>query len=577
MAARPSRILAALALAFGAACDNETPLGVLDAGEISLDASRADLGADRAVPDGAVLDAEFADGGAPAEDAGLEPPACLAAPVPEGAFPTHLGPLLGTREAGVRIFRGVPFAKPPTGPRRLRPPEPPACYAEPLRADRFGSICPQFGADLDLIAGDEDCLYLNVWAPSADAPPRPVLFFVHGGGNILGSGNQSLGPGQNLYDGLSLARDEDVVVVTVNYRLGPLGFFAHPALDAESEHGVSGNYALLDLILALEWVKRNISAVGGDPSRVLLFGESAGALNTCMLLASPLARGLFSAALMQSGACQAPPLAARQATGRVISERLGCEAAADPIACFRSVSVERWLRALAVEIDALNVWDLPYGPAIDGYVIPDAPLEIIRRGEQAPVPLVIGTNAHETELFLPPVVFTCLDYAAWVRGAFSPHAERLLELYPCLDYLLARHAMVDLTTDLVFRCRSRRIARAAAQSARGDVYRYLYRYIRWDPVYAALRSFHASELALVFGTYDRLGYLPPRHERALSRAMQGYWAQFAAAGDPNRAGLTSWPPYQSLSSSLLELDSSVGRTREEQPDEACDFWDSIAP
>lgn len=556
--------LLALGLALGTSCASEESLGRLDAGSSLADAELATSEGDLGVLDAPALPA----------DAG-PPDACGAPSPPEGAVQTHLGPVLGTTEDGVRIFRGLPFAKAPVGSRRFKPPEEPECYPEPFEAVRYGSICPQFGASLDLIDGDEDCLYLNVWAPATHADPRPVLFFVHGGGNLIGSGNQSLGPGQNLYDGLGFARDEDVVVVTVNYRLGPFGFFAHPALDGESERGVSGNYAIMDLVLALEWVQKNIQAFGGDPARVLLFGESAGALNTCMLLTSPLARGLYSAALMQSGSCQAPPLATRQATGQAIAARLGCDGAEDPLACFREVSTEGWIRALPVELDALNVWNLPYGPAVDGFVLPDAPLEVIRRGEHAPVPLVIGTNEHETELFLPPVVLSCLDYVAWVRGIFPEEARRLLELYPCFDYPLARHAMVALTTDLVFRCPARRIALAAARSGRADVFRYLYRYIRWDPIYAALRSFHASELALVFGTYDRLGYLPPRHESALSGAMQGYWAQFAADGDPNAPERVSWPPYEDARSSLLELDARIGRGLEARADR-CDFWDEVA-
>jgi para-nitrobenzyl esterase len=483
---------------------------------------------------------------------------------------TTRGTVRGKVASNVTAFLGIPYVAPPIGPLRFRPPEEHACWGDVLDATQFGSICPQYGA-AGVFTGDEDCLTLNVWTPAIAARPgKPVMFFIHGGANLIGASNLPLSPGLNLYDGLSLAEREDAVVVTINYRLGAFGFLALPELTAESARHASGNYALLDQIAALQWVQNNIARFGGDPLRVMIFGESAGAMNTCMLLASPLAQGLFEAALIESGNCDAPPLAVREAQGSSMAKALGCGLASDVAACARSASPAAWVTATPIGASNLSLgWNaLPYGPSVDGYVIAEPPIAAIRNGA---IPVVIGTNADETELFLEPgTINTCLDYAIAVRTQFPALVDQLLAEYPCAAYPLARWALVDLTTDFLFTCPTRRIARVLAANPSRPVYRYLYRWTRADPAVSALRAFHSSELPLVFGTYDHPLYQAPSVEVALSARMQDAWGRLARTHDEG----SDWARYAIPSDDAHVFDgtdsSTSGLNRAH-----CDFWDSV--
>ena len=487
---------------------------------------------------------------------------------------TTYGSVRGQLAGQSAAFRGLRYAAPPTGSARFRPAESPACFSGVQDAFEFGAKCAQRGvAGTD---GDEDCLFLNVFAPNPIEPSqrRPVLFFIHGGANVVGAANDSAGGTTPLYDGRFFAEHESVVVVTVNYRLGALGFLAHPALTAEPPEGISGNYAILDLVLALEWVQDNIEAFGGDPERVMIFGESAGALNTCVLVSSPLAEGLFSTALMQSGTCELPTLAEAEEVGRGVVQRLGCATAQNVSACLRSASVDDLVADNPIGLDPLAGWALPYGPNIDAVILPEAPLDRMAAGRHNHVPFVVGSNAHETELFTPPTVNTCIDYELALQLAFPGLESEIRNLYPCLDYTFARWAYVDVTTDLMFTCPARRIARALAAGQTESTFRYLYSYIRADPTVAALRAFHAGELALVFGTYDRLGYIPTQSERDLSRRIQGYWARFAASGDPNTAVADPWARYDPIADNAIVLDRNPGEMQSIKT-ARCDFWDSL--
>jgi para-nitrobenzyl esterase len=308
-------------------------------------------------------------------------------------------------------------------------------------------MCAQAPALGTGTVGSEDCLTLNVWTPSSRGPSAslPVLVFIYGGGFELGSSNEQLIPGLtgNLYDGRTLAETQKVVVVTYNYRLAALGFLAHPALSAESPNGASGNYGLLDGISALKWVQRNARAFGGDPSRVMLFGESAGAISTCSLLASPLAHGLFSSALMESGWCAAAPLTRRYTRGQHIAQAVGCAAVPDVAACLRAVSVDSIVQAdgspFGLVTDLINgpidlsiYHDLHFGPTVDGYVLPDAPLSLIAQGKHNHVPVVMGSNSQEGAMFaLPWTITSCSDYSnrlALNVGALAPEFEAA---FPC--------------------------------------------------------------------------------------------------------------------------------------------------
>jgi para-nitrobenzyl esterase len=358
--------------------------------------------------------ARTVDGGAtPQEEA-----KCLVDVAPEANVVVTLrGAVRGKVSAGGGSvsFKGIPYAEPPTGARRFRAPISHACWSGVRDAFAYGSECAQAGVT-GAATGDEDCLSLNVWVPSSSSGALPVLYFIHGGAEIVGGSNQQLGTG-NLYDGQALAERQHAIVVTTNYRLGALGFLAHPALDAENASGRrSGNYGLLDLLSSLRWVKKNIASFGGDPARVMIFGESAGALNTCVLVASPQAAGLFSSALMESGGCAAPSTVDREKSGNVLATSVGCAEKPDVAACLRGkpaadlVSASAGLTDLLAS-DLLHTWDMPYGPNVDGYVLTEAPLSAFKSGRYNHVPFAVGSNAHEMELFITPgQVNTCYDY-----------------------------------------------------------------------------------------------------------------------------------------------------------------------
>jgi para-nitrobenzyl esterase len=432
--------------------------------------------------------------------------------------------------------------------------------------------------------GDEDCLYLNVWTP-ATTGKRPVLFFVHGGAYLFGSGSQDLlidGTG-NLYGGSTLAGEHDVVIVTINYRLGELGFLAHPSLTAEDEHQSSGNYGNLDQIAALRWVRDNIAAFGGDPDDVMLFGESAGGLSTCLLLSSPLAQGLFSSALVESGGCTVASRDGRYAQGTAIVDAVGCTDAADVPACLRSKSPDDYrvppptgINMFLADGDINSAWDMPSGPNVDGYVFLEQPLEALKNGRHAKVPLVVGSNGTEFGLFFPPgVINTCADYWATISAIFGSRANDVIAQYSCFDYAFPHDAAVAVGTDFMFTCPARRILRAARNGGTPVAYRYLDPHAYSNSPLTPLGAFHASELPYVFRTFDVMGYDPTSGDTALSRAIGGYWTRFAKTGDPNGGGATPWPEWDQLTDTALVLDDAESTTTHIQSAH-CDFWDGIA-
>jgi para-nitrobenzyl esterase len=496
---------------------------------------------------------------------------------------TIYGAVRGKKDGDVLAFLGIPYAAPPVGDLRFHAPESPACWEGVRDMIEYGNACvqnlPTGGA-----AGEEDCLYLNVWTPSKSGPPRPVLFFVHGGALLFGSGSQDLlfeGTG-NLYRGQALADERDVVVVTINYRLAELGFLAHPTLSEEDAHGSSGNYGTLDQIAALRWVKDNIAAFGGDPGRVMLFGESAGGLSTCLLVGSPLAKGLFSSAIMESGGCVVAPRASRYSQGASIVDGVGCTDANDVPACLRSKSADAFRisppsgMSLFVFNDIQRAWEMPYGPNVDGYVFPEPPMATIRKGNHNKVPLAVGSNATEFDIFIPiGTVNTCADYWSLVGVLFGGHADEVLSHYSCFDYALPRFAAIGVGTDFMFTCPARRVARAAQKGGSPSVYRYYYPHAYSNSPLTALRAFHAAELPFVFRTFDVLGYEPTAGDVALSKAMAGYWTRFAAAGDPNDGAAFLWPLYDAATDKALVLDDELS-TKAKIAESRCDFWDTIA-
>ena len=484
------------------------------------------------------------------------------------------GSIRGAVSAGnadIVAFKGIPFAAPPVGELRWRPPEPVIGWEGVRDASESGAICVQNGGQG--VTQDEDCLFLNVWAPRETSEPRPVLFWIHGGGYTGGSGSTA------IYDGTPLAAD-GAVVVTINYRLNVFGFLAHPALSVESPHGASGNYGLLDMVAGLEWVRDNIATFGGDPGRVTIFGESAGAGAVMSVMLIPQAGGLFHGAIAQSNWINGwdRPLAetargweAAEAQGQRVAAALGIAGeTAEALAAMRAASAADVLTASNADAGSPfmrsgNVW----APNVDGRVIPDDPLAMYRAGRQHAVPLITGLNGNEGSLMTRGMdVPDAAAFETYVRSVYPELAEEMLAHYDASSPDAAKAAIDKVIHDLFFAGPVR--AHAESQAASG-AQTWLYHFTHVPPTAwgADLGSHHAAELVYVFGTLTRreeggerpLGLTPVGDytdtDTALSAAMRGYWVQFAATGNPNRGGLPPWPVFDPETDRHLELGSVI--------------------
>lgn len=466
---------------------------------------------------------------------------------------TRSGLVRGVIEGNLRAFRGLPYAAPPVGSLRWRPPEPAPGWAGIRDASSFGPLCPQITAAGNL-TGNEDCLTLNIFT-AADQPAhdQPVVVFFHGGGNARGSGSQP------SFDKPLLAT-HGVIVVTAEYRLGILGQFVHPALSAEGG-GSSGNYLMMDMIAALRWVRENIGAFGGDADRVMVFGQSAGSYETEGLLASPAAQGLFSAAGMESGSIpsgQSMSQADLEAAHAPLAARVGCDGAPDVLAC---------LRAVPAFTLVTNQAGLPFNLTIEPRVLPVDPFDMIAQNG-LPVPLLIGSNSAENSSAPDPNnPLTAAGYEARIRAYFDPIgagiADQVLALYPVTNYHTPWDALIDLGSDYDVTCETRSFARAAAQASRQPVWRYLFTHrFENDPDLSILGPFHRAELFFVFGTLpvatdSDIQYVPSDAEVELSNQMMDYWARFAAHGNPNGVGAVHWRRYNADGEPILQLDDTL--------------------
>ncbi len=450
------------------------------------------------------------------------------------------GVLQGVAAAnGVRAFKGIAYAQPPVGQNRWRPPAPAGEWSGVRDVTRFGPACMQPKLPAGNIYADpppkmsEDCLSLNVWTPKAQ-PKAPVMVWFHGGSQTFGYS------GSPLYDGSALAA-RGVVVVTVNYRLGVLGYLALPELSAESPHGSSGNYGLLDQIEALRWVRRNIAAFGGDPANVTVFGESAGAMSVVQLLASPLARGLFQKAIAQSGGMPTLPELKTAAHGLPSAESLG-----QTVATAVKASNLASLRAMDAEIltNAAYAAKSPVWSTVDGWVLTRQTVETFDRGEQARVPTLAGFNGDEIRaLFRPPVPPDAKTYVAAIKERYGDLADDFLRLYPASDLEGgAQNAMRDGTFGWG-------MERLAARQAAVGAPAYLYFFEHSYPASGARGAFHGIEVPYVFG---RIGKPVPdawpaapdtEAEKRLQDTMIDYWTNFARTGSPGTADGVEWPRY----------------------------------
>jgi para-nitrobenzyl esterase len=479
---------------------------------------------------------------------------------------TSAGPVVGHESGASIAYLGIPYAQAPTGQLRWKPPVPAAPWTEPLIAVKYGNQCPQLSIMFRRVTGDEDCLNLNVWKPKAKSDkPLPVMVFIHGGANSLGASNQKIF-GMNLYDGQHLASEGPAIIVSLNYRLGLLGFMAHPELSKESGYGGSGNYGLMDQIQALKWVQENIAAFGGDPDNVTVFGESAGAINIMALMASSSAKGLFHKAIIQSGFLSEIPL--KQA------EQQGTEAAA-AMNCEGPEALDK-LRALPLE-DIVRYGEKPgtmsaYSATIDGHLLQSGVLANFQKGNYSQVPTIIGTTADEMTSLAPFLadsasIVTTNEYEKRVLSFFgSKNGNAVLGRYPVDGSgKTARGVFEGMLTDAFVLCPARRIARAFNSNG-APVYKYLFSHSN-DFMMGLGGAFHGIELSYVFNTH----FGSPR-EYDLSKQVMRYWTSFAATGKPEAPGKTAWPRYSCEEFLNLNTPSNSDKGYRE---EFCDFWDSV--
>ena len=488
------------------------------------------------------------------------------------------GVLRGVTDGQTLSFRGIPYAAAPVASLRFAPPSPPASWNGVRDASQFASGCVQpviEGGNVS-IQGDEDCLYLDVWTPTPIAPGRPVMVFIHGGGFSEGSGSDP------LYEAADFAAHAGALVVTIDYRLGALGFMAHPALSAEVSPSTSGNYGILDQIAALRWVQTNIAAFGGDPSRVTIFGESAGATSTATLVASSLASGLFRAAIFESGSIElaAPSLAAAESAGQKLAADLGC-GGANTTACLRGLSAQAIITGTGPTdekfLSRFTPGSYTFHPVVDGTVLTDQPKALFARGAYNRVPIVLGNNAEEAGYFAMtasiPSVTTQQDYTTVMGQIFGANASAILARYPATGATTPFDAYLAALTDGGFVCGARATARALLGNAGQSVYRYLFTYTLRGPK-SQYGSMHTLELFFLFRTLPSFGYPMNAQDETVATTLQTYWADFAAMGRPNDAKFPAWPSNDLQSDAYLEIGPT---TQAEQGlrTSLCDFWDTL--
>ncbi|WP_328460043.1 carboxylesterase/lipase family protein [Streptomyces sp. NBC_00448] len=504
------------------------------------------------------------------------------------------------RDRSITVYRGIPYAAPPVGPLRWRPPEPPAHGQELLRAGAFAPMCPQSPRDASRAGIDlpmsEDCLYLNVWTPTnaSCSGPLPVLVWIYGGGFRAGTGAHP------RYDGEGLAR-RGLVVVTFNYRLGAFGFLATPELSEESAHEVSGNYGLLDSIALLRWVRDNIAAFGGDPGRVTIAGQSAGAGTVNFLAMSPLAKGLFHRAIAQSHVRHSrdPELRYLATSYRTLSdaeqagEKYAREHGARSLTDLRALPWQKLVDgrpAFDTQVDSGSTGKPPlFRPVIDGWVLPHGYDGTYAAGQQNDVPYLAGNNLHESGAVpestfaghrarrtaapnpgAPPVHVTLDAFVAAARHKFGPMADEFLRLYPAGSDDEAARASNTAVGD------NSRISTYLwgtqwTERATQPVYTYFWTHPSPAQGQEPRRASHSSEIEFVFDNLDSISAPWTEEDREVAAVVSAYWANFAANGDPNGPGLPHWPAYSVNAPTVMELGAQFAPIPIADP-ARLDFW-----
>ncbi|HEY6643221.1 carboxylesterase/lipase family protein [Povalibacter sp.] len=469
------------------------------------------------------------------------------------------GKLRGESVGGLNVFKGIPYALPPIGESRWKPPVTMSMWSGVRDAKQFGAACVQPPSRAGNIYADpppaisEDCLFLNIWAPRA-ARKAPVFVWIYGGALSSGASNLS------MYEGSKLA-SRGVVFVSINYRLGILGYLAHPQLSAESPEKISGNYGLKDQIAALRWIQRNIAAFGGDPANVTIAGESAGALSVMHLMNSPPARGLFAKAIAQSAYMISLPELKQAKYGspsaETIGEQLATAIGAPDLATLRSMD------AAAMTSAAASTGYFPMNN-VDGHTLLRQIVDSFEDGKQAKVPILAGFNQGEIRslrVLIPPVPADAATYESAIRSRYADLADRFLKLYPGTNL---EESILAITRDSLYGWTAEKLVKSqTALGERGFLYLFDHGYPAADT--ASLHAFHAAEIPYVFGNIDRTSAAWPKIpdaplERALSDAMADYWTSFARTGEPRASHQPDWPAYGSTRAFMHFVDRPMPGT-----------------
>jgi para-nitrobenzyl esterase len=469
-------------------------------------------------------------------------------------------------------FLGIPYAAQPVGNLRWRAPQPAPSWTAVLHAKSFSTACPQAPSGwLPEMLGEtqmptnEACLYLNVWTPHLRASAHlPVLVWIHGGGNVEGSGEwPPLG---------ETFAARGIVVVSINYRLGIFGFYATPQLSAESPDQRSGNYGQLDQLAALAWVQKNIARFGGDPRKVTVAGQSSGALDICNLIASPLATGLFQRAILESGVCVDsvfPTSQEIEAANARFGDHLGPNSKSASLAQLRALPAPQLLEAAAHD-DSLDL-----EPAIDGHFLREQPAVAFAAGRQLPIPILTGSTENEVSIFASPIVGgnshppqTLATYHQFLDRKFGPLAPRIFSAYPAATDAQVPRVFTTMFSDFDFGFSARLLAAETARLHQ-PAYLYHFTYVGQGP-FAALGAFHAEEL-MFLSQHDWTSWVPTPDDARVSATLLGYWVRFIRTGDPNGAGLPAWPAYTPQNDLAQILGSNVTTARDPRSEKFAPF------
>jgi para-nitrobenzyl esterase len=496
---------------------------------------------------------------------------------------TQFGKILGSVNGNVYQFLGIPFAKPPVDSLRWRVPQNPEYWSGILNATNFSPVCPQKkfvqGDTTFTIEGDEDCLYLNIWTPDIGNFNYPVMVFIHGGGNQQGGASQ-ITSGTQMYSGKNMAERGNAVIVTIQYRLGPLGFLVHPGLEAENANHVSGNYAVFDQILALTWIKNNIALFGGDAKKVMIFGESAGGVNVGNLLTTPLANGLFQRACIQSASPVINYYNDSKSKGIAYVDSfttIGSDV--EKIAYMRSLPADSLLHFATSPLEGGFV-QMNWQPVVDNVVFKNFPKQVFQSGNFNKVPLIIGSNADEMSLSVPQTVLPIMVSALIKKSVPIEFQSKALELYPPgSSSAEAKNSYIGILTDAQFTVNARRTAQCISINQTEPVWRYFFTHKHTIPQLAAFGSYHGMELFYVFNNWENTllgsGFLFKPEDEAVQNAMLNYWINFAETGNPNGGDLENWLQYRSSTDCYLEIKATPDGSKTGLRTAQSDLWDDV--